>query len=89
MVEPNKTKCKVKVLGMETSKAFSDKILLQVEVLPFEEQKDTRFIKPGKIMEAFTFDTIPLSMEKVVKADAEYIGGPGGGKIFLTNLQNE
>lgn len=88
LAEPNKTKCKVRVLGVENSQAFSDKILLKVKVLPYEDQKDSRFIKPGELMNAYTFEQINISIDKVLLADAEYIGGPGGGTIYLTNLQN-
>lgn len=88
LAEPNKTKCKIKVLNVESSHVFSDKILLKVEILSFEEQHDKRFIKTGEVMEAFTFDQINIAPDEVFLADAEYIGGPGGGTIHLTNLKN-
>jgi len=88
--EPNKTKIKFKIVSHRRSENFPDKTELQITILDSEQQEDTRFIVPGKTYEGFTFEQAPnLTEGNTFMGEGEYLGGPGGGKILLSNLSPE
>jgi hypothetical protein len=84
---PNATTIRFKVLEKETDQNAPNKTHLKIEVLPAEAHHDQRFIKPGAVMQGFTFDQVETRAGAVFMADAEYIGGPRGGYVHLKNLQ--
>jgi hypothetical protein len=84
---PNATTIRFKILEQEPDKNAPQKTLLKIEVLPAEAHHDQRFIKPGAIMQAFTFDQVKGKKGDIFMADAEYIGGPFGGYVHLKHLQ--
>lgn len=85
--EPNKTKFKFQILKIWQNKDASDKTELQIEVMPSDVQTDERFIKPGQVMDGFTFGNHQyLNPGKVLFAEGEYLGGPKHGKVHLTKL---
>jgi hypothetical protein len=85
---PNATTIRFKVLEKEADKNAPNKILLKIEILPAEAHQDQRFIKPGAIMQGFTFDKVQPRKGDVFMAEAEYIGGPFGGYVHLKNLDS-
>lgn len=84
---PNATTIRFRILEKEPDKNAPQKTLLKIEVLPAEAHHDQRFIKPGAIMQAFTFDKVELKEGDIFIADAEYIGGPFKGYVHLQHLR--
>jgi hypothetical protein len=86
---PNATTIRFKILEKEPDKNAPQKTLLKIEVLPAEAHHDQRFIKPGAIMQGFTFDQVDPKPGDIFMADAEYIGGPFGGYVHVKHLRQQ
>ena len=88
--QPNSSWIKFEVVKKWNSVDFPGKTEVQIKVLSSEVQTDERFIVPGELMEGFTFESHEmLDKDVVLIAEAEYIGGPGSGKVQLSSIKSE
>lgn len=86
--QPNNNRIRFEIINAEKDKQVDNKYHLSIKVLPLQSHQDKRFIKTGDIYEADAFTALPdiVKNEAVLEGDAEYLGGPAGGRIVLNNI---
>ncbi len=86
--QPNQSRIRFEIINAKKDDQIDNKYQLSIKVLPFHSHQDKRFIKTGDIYEADAFTDLPdiVTNEAVLEGDAEYLGGPAGGRIVLNNI---
>ncbi len=88
MAAPNQCAIKARVLNLERSPQFSDKWLLDIEILESKQIMGPNFARVGQSVKGFTFESISnIVPGSILQAKAEYIGDVRKGQFQLTDLE--
>lgn len=87
MAAPNRSRITAKVLSVDRSPDWSDKWLLEIEIISSEPVEGPNFSTRGQRGFAFAIgDHSAIRPLCTIQADAEYIGDAHGGQWHLENL---
>jgi hypothetical protein len=88
MAAPNQSEIKARVLAIEQSPDFKDKLLLELEILDSKSLSGPNFAHIGEKVKGFTFELKPKLQEgRIITARAEFLGDERGGKFQLTQIK--
>lgn len=88
MAAPNQSEIRAKVLAIEQSPDFKDKLLMELKILDSKSLSGPNFAHIGENVKGFTFELKPKLLEgRIIAAQAEFLGDERGGKFQLTQIK--
>jgi hypothetical protein len=85
---PNLSRIKANVRSVTQSPNFSDKWQFDLEIVDLEPVQGGTFVQKGQQIQGFMIaDTCDVTSGDLISATAEFLGGPQGGQLRLTDVR--
>lgn len=87
MAAPNQCEIKARVIRLKRSPHYSDKWLLDIEILESKQLVGPNFARIGQTFNGFTLDSVSeISPGFIIQAKAEYLGGARKSQFQLSEI---